>query len=68
MTKDERWIQQHFEELVVRYAGRSIAVANQELFVGNHLKEAYEQAQKKYPKIIPSVLRVPHPEDFLCAL
>ncbi len=68
MTKDDKWIQVHFEELVEQFAGRSIAVANQELFVGDNLKEAFELARKKYPKVIPSALRVPHPEDFLCAL
>ncbi|MBI4546432.1 MAG: hypothetical protein HY707_00520 [Ignavibacteriae bacterium] len=33
-TKDGEWIHRHFEEIVDQYAGRYVAVANEELFVG----------------------------------
>jgi hypothetical protein len=68
MTKDEQWIHDHFEELVDAYAGRYVAVANEELFVGDSPKEVEEKARQKYPNSIPSVLGVPHPEDFICAV
>lgn len=68
MTEDEKWVHQHFEELVDNYAGRYIAVANEELFVGDSAKEVEEKARRKYPGTIPSVLRVPRPEDFICAV
>jgi hypothetical protein len=68
MTKDQQWIQQHFEELVEKFAGHYVAVANGELIVGDSLQEVREHARRKHPNINPSILRVPHPEDFVCAL
>jgi len=68
LTKDEEWIHEHFEEIVDNYAGRYVAVANEELFVGESGSEVEHIARKKYPAIIPSVLRVPHPDDFICAV
>jgi len=66
-TKDQEWIHKHFEELVDQYAGRYVAVANEELFVGDSPKEVEEKARQKYPDSIPSVLRVPRPVDFIRA-
>lgn len=68
MTKDQQWIQEHFEELVDKFAGSYIAVANQELVIGKSLQEIRHKAQQKHPTVNPSILRVPHPEDFVCAL
>lgn len=68
MTKDQKWIHAHFEELVDNYAGRYVAVANEELFVGDSTKGVHEQAKAKHPDSIPSLLRVPRPEDFICAV
>ena len=68
MTKDQKWIHAHFEELVDNYAGRYVAVANEELFVGDTASEVEEMARKKHPQTIPSVLLVPHPEHFICAV
>ncbi len=68
MTKDQNWIHQHFEELVDKYAGQYVAVANEEPFLGESPKEARRNALSKYPTVNPSVLRVPRPEDFVCAL
>jgi hypothetical protein len=31
MTKDQKWIREHFEELVEKYAGKYVAVASGEL-------------------------------------
>jgi hypothetical protein len=68
MTEDKKWIQEHFEELVDKYAGRYVAVARGEAFVGDSLQDVRKQALQKYPKTNPSILRIPHPEDFVCAL
>jgi len=68
MTNEEKWIHQHFEELVDKYAGRYVAVANDEVFVSDSPKDAHLRALEKYPTISPSVLRVPRPEDFVCAV
>ncbi len=68
MTRDQQWIHEHFEELVEKFAGRYVAVANEEMLVGDSLREVRESARQKHPAVNPSVLRVPHPEDFVCAL
>lgn len=69
MTKDQKWIHEHFEDLVEKYAGKYVAVANGELVaVGETAREVETKAREKYSKIIPSVLLVPREEDFICAL
>lgn len=68
MNKDEEWIHKHYEELIDKYAGKHIAVANEEIFVGKSYKEARELAINKYPDVNPSVLQVPRPEELVCAL
>lgn len=68
MTRDQHWIHKHFEELVDNYAGRYVAVANEELFVGDSLMEVRQEALKKYPNVNPSILWVPHPEHFICTV
>ena len=69
MTKDQKWIHQHFSELVGKYGGRYVAVANEELVaVGDSRQEVEIVSKRKYPHITPSVLLVPKEEDFLCIL
>jgi len=65
---DAAWIRAHFEELVDKYAGKYAVVADGELFVGYDPVQLETEAHKKHPGVIPSVLRVPRPEDFTCAL
>ena len=65
MNPDDKWIEKHFEELVEKYAGKYVAVSNQELVaIGDNPKEVEDKARGKYPHIIPSVLLVPTPETF----
>lgn len=67
--KDDDWIREHFEELVDKYAGKYVAVAKQEVVgVDVSAVKAEKKALRKYPDRMPSVLRVPRPEDFACAL
>ena len=68
MTQDQQWIHRHFEELVEKYSGKYVAVANEELFVGDSLKDVRTKARTKHPTKNPSILRVPQPADFLCAV
>ncbi len=69
MHKDDRWIVDHFEELVTKYAGRYIAVVNEQVVVvGRRAKEVDDTAREKYPDHVPSVLFVPREEDLICAL
>jgi hypothetical protein len=53
---------------VDKYAGQYAVVAGGELFVGYDPVPLEAEARKKHPGLIPSVLRVPRPEDFTCAL
>jgi hypothetical protein len=69
MDKDDLWIVEHFSELVTKYAGRYIAVVNEQLVaVGNTGKEVEGKAREIEPRKIPSVLRVPREEDMACLL
>jgi len=69
MTEDHKWIHEHFEELVEKYAGRYVAIANGELVaVGESREDVESLAREKYPETIPSVLLVPREEDFTCLL
>lgn len=69
MDKDDLWIIEHFSELVEKYAGKYIAVVNEQLVaVGESGKEVEEKALKVEPHKIPSVIRVPREEDMACLL
>jgi hypothetical protein len=69
MDKDDLWIVEHFSELVEKYAGKAIAVVNEQLVaVGNTELEVELIARQKYPDKIPSVLTVPREEDMACLL
>jgi len=69
LTEDQKWIYEHFSELVDKYAGRYVSVAGGGLVaVGDSAKEVDDIARAKYPTIIASVLRIPKEEDFECLL
>jgi peptide subunit release factor RF-3 len=69
MDKDDLWIVEHFSELVTKYAGKAIAVVNEQLVaVGDTEVEVEQIAKQKYPDKIPSVLTVPREEDMACLL
>lgn len=69
LTEDQKWIYEHFSELVDKYAGKYISVAAGGIVaVGNSAKEVDSAARAKYPTIIPSILRIPRKEDFECLL
>ncbi len=69
MDKDDLWIVEHFSELVTKYAGKAIAVVNEELVaIGDTEVEVDRIARQKYPDKIPSILTVPREEDMACLL
>ena len=69
MDKDDRWIVEHFSELVIKYAGKYVAVVNQKLVaVGESGVEVETEARRIHPDKIPSVLRIPREEDMACLL
>lgn len=68
-TEDDAWVREHFEELVEKYAGKYVAVSHQQVAgVADSPLEAEKEAMSKYPHILPSVLPVPRPEDFISVL
>lgn len=69
MEKDDKWITQHFEELVDKYGGKYVAVVNKQVVaVGDSPKEVDKKARQLYPNRLPSVLLVPKEEDLTCIL
>ncbi len=69
MDKDDLWIVEHFSELVTKYAGKAIAVVNEQLVaVGDTEVEVDRIARQKYPDKMPSILTVPREEDMACLL
>ncbi len=69
MDKDDLWIVEHFSELVTKYAGKYVAVVNEQLVaVGDSRRDVETKARTVEPEKIPSVLRVPREEDMVCLL
>jgi GH35 family endo-1,4-beta-xylanase len=69
MDKDDLWIVEHFSELVTKYAGKYVAVVNEQLVaVGDSRRDVETKARTVEPDKIPSVLRVPREEDMVCLL
>lgn len=69
MTKDQAWIQGHFGELVKNYSGRYIAVVNEAIVAsGASLKDVDAIARKRFPKVTPSILKVPKEQEISCLL
>jgi len=69
MDKDSLWIVEHFSELVEKYAGKYVAVVNEQLVaVGDTRIEVEKKAREIEPEKIPSVLRIPREEDMACLL
>ena len=69
MDKDDLWIVEHFSELVTKYAGKYVAVVNEELVaVGDSGKEVEDKAREIAPDKMPSVMFIPREEDMACLL
>jgi hypothetical protein len=62
-NKDFLWLNQHTPELQEKYAGKWVAVINQEIVgSGDSAAEAYDKSQKKYPNVRPLLDFVPTEE------
>jgi hypothetical protein len=65
----DTWYAAHFEELVSRHAGKTIAVVADEIVaVADTEKEADRLARERHPDAIPLVLAIPTEEDLVCLL
>ena len=47
--RNSDWLQAHIPEVYSQYRGKSICVANQELFIGDSAKEAMTKARAIHP-------------------
>lgn len=65
----DNWLAEHFEDLVIEYPRKSIAVVNDQIVaVGESEKEVDCLARNKYPHATPFVFTVPSEEDLVCLL
>jgi len=64
--KDFLWLGKHTPELQEKYAGKWIAVVNEEVVgVGDTAVQAYDQSRKRYPDIKPLLDVVPTEESMI---
>jgi len=56
---DFQWLADHAAEIEENYKGKYVAVVNQELFVGDSVREARQKAAAKYPNREPYIEFVP---------
>lgn len=69
MKRSQRWITEHFEELVTRYGGHYIAVAGEQvLAVALTPLEALEKAKRLATEEEISLVKVPREEELVCIL
>jgi len=69
MKKSQKWIVEHFEELVDKYGGKYIAVVNEEIVaIGNSPSEVDRRARERFPEETPSIMHVPVKEALTCIL
>ncbi len=69
MAQGNKWIAEHFEELVEKYGGLYIAVVDGHVVSsGNDPKEVEDESLLKHPDAIPSVLKIPKEEEIVCLL
>ena len=67
MDRDDRWIVQHFDQLITQYGGQYIAVVRQQVVaVGPSAKQVEEKARRQAGAPLPSVIRIP-PRDGVLA-
>lgn len=65
---NDRWLTQRFEWLVNRYAGEYIVVVEGQIYRGGSPSELRDRAESEHPKTTIMGIRIPRPEDFICAL
>jgi len=65
----DTWYTTHFEELVMKFAGKAIAVVADEIVaVADTEKEADRLAWERNPDAVPLVLAIPTEEELICLL
>lgn len=64
----DKWLTENFENLVNKYPGEYIIVANGKIYRKGSPSQLRDKAMKENPGAIIMGHRVPRPKDFLCAL
>ena len=65
---DDEWIAEHLQELVDKYGGQYLVVAEGEPFIGYDVAELFSEARHKHPGVTPTCMPIPRPEDFVSIL
>lgn len=69
MNRSQKWITEHFEELVSKYGGKYVGVVGEQVVAcALTPKEVMEQAQKLAGAKVVSLLKVPTEEELVCIL
>lgn len=69
MLTDEKWITQHFEELVTAYGGKYIGVAKRQVIaVGEGADEVAELAKDKVKPRQLHIVKIPTVQEMTCLL
>lgn len=64
----DKWLKDHLEELVNKFAGEYIVVADGKIYRGKSPGRLRDEAKSANPHAIILGVKVPRPQDFLCAL
>ncbi len=67
----DKWLAEHFENLVDQYAGRYILVVDGKVVYTDKdgsPKQIAQKAKARFPHTVPLFFRVPRPHEFVCAL
>jgi len=69
MFSDEKWITEHFEELVEQYGGKYVGVANKKVIsVGRGADEVAKKARNLVDPKRLHILKVPTERELTCLL
>ena len=64
LQKDDAWLAEHYEEMIAKYPGKTVAIENGEVVgVGNEYREVYRQFAAEKRLVMPLIIEVPHPDD-----
>ena len=64
----DKWLTEHFEELVDKFPGKFLIIANGKIYKDGSPSRLRDRALKENPSASILGFKVPRPKDFLCAL
>ncbi len=69
MSPDEKWIAEHFEELVTQFGGKYVGIVKRQVIaVGEGADEVAEQAKGQVAAKQLHIVKIPTPEELSCLL